>query len=482
MTRWERGIAFLAPPAVIVFLLAAANQIQQSVYNVPNWGRLQKTFVLAAGLPLYYGKFSGPALTTGYGPVSALFYLPVTFLRDPDTVMPAAALMAAFFFFVPAVFFFLSAGRPAGDSKFRWMFAVLLFTLFGFFSLILYSLKNAAFNVHVDAPALGLTALATVFLSTPREKSTAALALSALAAALAVWTKLVTLPILAALPLYVGLAFGKKTLGRYLICLATAFAAVSATLVAAFGWSDLFFNTVTIFSHHPFKENGGWLLFLDKFLREEAMILPMLVPAMILAKKDGASFWKRAWVLPALAGIFLLPASYLGFAKLGGSRNNLSYTHYFLLLAAFISWGELAEDRDWGSVVKKAAVVLVAALTVGQAAYAFSDRFLLAPRQDHARDAYNYIRLHPGEAYFPTLPLVHWLAERKFYHEAVALADREIAGYSADAGHLAAYMPRGMKIIAFPEGNDYMGWLHAPGFGRRGEDPGLPGFWVYRKA
>lgn len=481
MRSWDRAASALVPLAAAVFLFAASNQIAQSVYNDPNWGRLQKTFVLADRLPLYYGQFSGPALTTAYGPVSVIGYLPATLFQEPGTVMRLASALAALYFFLPAAFFF----KP-GSGLSRGPAAISLIA-FGYFSFILYSLKNAAFNVHVDAPTIGLLALAAAFLYFYRDgEKTSVLVLSAVSVSLAVWSKLVALPALAALPLYAGLAYGRKTFFRYLVILGASLAAVSAAVFAAFGTENLFFNLFTVLSRHPLKDGGAagaFLKFADKMLREYVMLGPMLVPAFVLARKYG-DFRRLAaarWALPLLLAVFLLPTAFLGFAKVGGSRNNLAYVNYFVLLAALSAWAELWRDPGLGPLAKKTAVALVAALAAGQAAYAFSDFFLVPPRPDRAKAAYEYVRSHPGEAYFPTLTLVHRLAEGKFYHEAVALCDREIAGLGAGPEHLAAYMPAAMKIIAFPEGSDYMGWLHAPGFGPRSEDPDLPGFWVYRK-
>ena len=263
--------AALVPPAVLIFLLAAAEQVRQAVFYIPNWTRLEKTFLMASGLPIYYGKDSGPALNAMYGPVSAAAYLPAALTSSPEAAVMAASVLAACFFFLPA--FFLLFARDPGKNP----YPTLLFAGFGIHALMMYSLKDAAFHAHADAPALGLSAVAAAFLYFRKGDDTLSLVLSAMAAVLAVWAKIVALPALVALPLYVLAAEGRRSFFRYLFFIAAASACVSLIFFAVFGFENLRFNLIEIPGRHPLKD-GGYVPalagFLNKLGREYLVLLP----------------------------------------------------------------------------------------------------------------------------------------------------------------------------------------------------------------
>ncbi len=467
----------------MTLILLFASQILNSIHNIHNWNRLQKTFVLAAGLPLYHGKDSGPALNTLYGPVSVIAYLPATFFPTPASAMRAACFLALTFYLLPVGWIFW--GRKfshAVDRRWAW----LLFFGFCFLTLMMYSLKNAAFNVHVDAPTLGLGMVSCAFLYFRKKPDCwISLFLSAATAVLAVESKLVAAPLVAALPIYILLTDGRKIFFRY--CGFLLFHGIFWTLLfgSVFGAQNLFFNTVVIPAHHPFKENGGiqaLFLFCDKLIREYLLILPVFFIAVWHREK-----WRRApGILLLVVAALMLPAAYLGFVKIGGSRNALSYTNYFLLTGLMMAWlGSVCQEnaampaRPFG--LKKITVLLMLFLTAAQAAYAVSGILRPAGKINQANVAYEYAKAHPQETYFPTLTPIHWFAEGQFYHDVNAVMDRNIAGYPLTEERLAAFFPARLRLIAFPEGNDYMGWLHPPQFGPAGRDSALPGFIVYQK-
>ncbi len=476
--------AVLVPPAVLVFLLAAAEQVRQAVFYIPNWTRLEKTFLMASGLPIYYGKDSGPALNAMYGPVSAAAYLPAALASSPEAAVMAASVLAVCFFFLPALFLLLA--RDRGKSP----YPALLFAGFGIHALMMYSLKDAAFHAHADAPALGLSAAAAMFLYFRKGDDTLSLLLSAAAAVFAVWTKLVALPVLAALPLYVLATEGRRPFFRYLFFIAAASACASLFFFAVFGFENLRFNLIEIPGRHPLKD-GGYIPALAGFLNKLGREYLVLLPAAAAAAWGSwggekiplrALLASRRWTLFLLLALAMLPLSFAGFVKIGGSRNAISYTNYFLLLAVFTAWAEALRREDRTATRRRAlAVIYLAALTAGQAAYAFFNYFYPPVKINHAAAAYAYAKAHPGGSYFPTLVLVHYFAEHKFYHDPCALMDRDIAGLPLTPAHLAAHMPDRVDLIAFPEGNDFMGWLHRYDFTGPAADERLPGFWVYRK-
>lgn len=479
--RVDRLCAALVPPAAVTLFLSFSREIYNAAYNVPNWNRFEKTLVLAEGLPLYYGKESGLILNTIYGPIAAISYLPAVLFHSPEGAIRAASFLSAFFVFAPIAWLFL--GRRSSSPK-NLVFSLLVFIGFGFFSLMLYSLKNASFNVHTDAPTIGLLSLACVFLYFRKGKEDQrALFLSACAVVLAAWSKIVVVPALLALPAYLLWTDGKKAFMKYLIFIGILAGCLSAVFFSFFGYGNMVFNMFEIPSRHPFKDGGFFLAFpgfLNKLLREYALLLPLGIACILPSTR-----YPRPSRMFIFLGLCLLSSAYLGFVKLGGSRNAMSYSNYFLLAGFLTAWiegvcGEGFSSEKIRALSKKAALVLIGLLTAGQTAYLVSDLLIQPPRRDFVKIAREYAAAHPGEAYFGTLVPVHWFAEGKFYHDVSAIMDREMAGFIITDAHKAEHFPADMKIIAFPEG-DYMGWIRPADFGTITTDDALPGFVVYKK-
>jgi len=75
--------------------------------------RLQRTFALAAGVPLYPPPGEGVAMLPLYGPVGAIAYLPAVLARSPTTALAIGQLLSLFYFFAPPLAWHLLAGRAA---------------------------------------------------------------------------------------------------------------------------------------------------------------------------------------------------------------------------------------------------------------------------------------------------------------------------------------------------------------------------------
>src|SRR3989338_1044447 len=157
---------------------------------------------------IYHGLNDGVVLNTIYGPVAFLLYLPAALTNDPHLSMRIAVGIVMACFFLPALLHFWGRKKPAEDSYAPdTATRFLAFFLFCSFPLVVSALRAAAFNIHVDGAALGLSALAWLPLYCFQNSRCPDpwLWFSALAAVLAVWTKQVTVPLLIALPLYIGL-------------------------------------------------------------------------------------------------------------------------------------------------------------------------------------------------------------------------------------------------------------------------------------
>src|SRR3989338_754023 len=203
-----RAGRFLVLPIFVSLLWLLAYRVLWAIYYYHNWDRLQATFALAHGISIYHGLNDGVVLNTIYGPVAFLLYLPAALTNDPHLSMRIAVGIVMACFFLPALLHFWGRKKPAEDSYAPdTATRFLAFFLFCSFPLVVSALRAAAFNIHVDGAALGLSALAWLPLYCFQNSRCPDpwLWFSALAAVLAVWTKQVTVPLLIALPLYIGL-------------------------------------------------------------------------------------------------------------------------------------------------------------------------------------------------------------------------------------------------------------------------------------
>lgn len=483
LDRIDRWAFAMLPPAFLCLGALVTHKILTSIYYNLNWIRLQKSFVVAHGFPLYYGPDAGPAVNTIYPPVSILSYLPAAFFPSPMASMRIAECISISFFFLPVLWMHLGAKTPRPRPP---LFALLAFLCFALLPFMVSSLRSAAFYVHVDAPTLGLAAMACAVLICARNKeSFLTLGLSAVFAVLAVWSKQVAVPILAALPLYLFLAYGPRAAGRYLACLLGAGIAISGVFIAAYGYEELFFNIVTIPSRHGFRGKEGLppLAYASyKLLKESGLLLAMGLFSFQPFFRRGAlkqkwREWAREhpWSLMLLVSLFMVPTSLLGRAKIGGSSNTLCYTMYFLAIAVTLA---LAENFARRALVAMVGIFLAVQVPCVYYKYLFPDH----KHFNFAQLAYDHIKKYPGKTYFPRLTIMHLLAEKKLYHDSMGLMDREMAGYPMSKEQLAAHLPSDFQQIAFLKGKEGdIEWLHLPEFSQIAADPELPGFFVYRR-
>jgi hypothetical protein len=64
--------------------------------------------------------------------------------------------------------------------------------------------------------------------------------------------------------------------------------------------------------------------------------------------------------------------------------------------------------------------------------------------------AEQFIRDHPGEAYFPWNPQCHLQVEGKYYHFEDAIYDRTVSGFPPSPEHFFRYIPINTKLVCYP--------------------------------
>ncbi len=479
--------AFLFPMAVSIagiFLL----KIQGSLFSDHNWERLQNAFALAHGFPLYHGPNDGPALITIYGPVSVFAYLPAALGKTPTSAMLIAETALICWFFIPALW--LHTGKRKDDPVGQGFsaFKFFLFFLFCYFPMISRPLRDAAFNIHVDGPTMGLMMLACAFLYFRTEKNRMVFfALSAVSAVLSVWSKQVAVPLLPALALYLWAADGRRAALTYCAYLLVSGLVISGIFLVLFNPERLLFNILSIPGSHDLRKGGlpGLIESTFALLGEGAVTAVFAAAAAVYfavtSRPTGLKDWLRNWrgSMFLIAALLLIPTSILGNAKVGGSTNTLCYTCAFLLLAGTFGFRHAFKSP----VTRYALLVLGFVFLCIEIPWVYSRIVRFSKQTNYAETAYAYIKKHPGEAWFPRLNMLHIMAENKIYHSSASLRDRDWADMSISQEHFSRHLPEKMRFFAFQEktSNDKPVLdPYLPKFTYDTTEPELPGFLVYK--
>ncbi len=457
--------------------------------NTPysNWNspRLAPAFALGHGFAMYYGPDNGPVLGNIYGPGLALAYLPTVILPLPSLALKGGLLLTSAYYFLPVILLHLKTemkGLPglvlAGTGTIWFMFMTGSSP----------PLSYVAFAIHADAPAISLCGLACFFLYGRTGKhSVRTFIPAALCSVLAVWTKQTMVPILLALPLYLWLGEGRRVGLAYLRCLTLCAVLISAVFLGWLGVEPVLFNMFVIPGHHPwcqFIENGPlkWLhvfpvpprmqVLLDAFAQ---LLIFCQVPlgtvsAYFVYKRYFSAaklvelrawFATQPWILLALTGLCMAPTSILGRVKIGGDINSFSFSSYFIFLAASLILVQVANrifalefQGSVGNIRRLSGGILLVFTFSIYSATSWEIRRDTHRGSDSADQAFDFIKTHPGECYFPWDPLVHLMAEGRLYHFCYGVFDRELAGYPLSREHILQGLPPQLKVVVFGVGTD----------------------------
>ncbi|HED66765.1 MAG TPA: hypothetical protein ENJ09_14570 [Planctomycetes bacterium] len=409
--------------------------------------RLALSTGMLHGYPLYFGIDDGPILSSIYGPVSVLLYLPAAAFSDITVSFAVASATNILSFLLPVFVVFTVAGRR--DLGLARAFASLtvgaLFT-----SPVVHQILGP---IHVDGPAIGLGFLScAALLSTGGERATTRrLILAASLAVLAAWSKQVHAPVAIGQLAWLVLARGRREASRYFIALAGC-ALVSVLLVAAFfGPFPAWFNLIVIPGSHEFYPFGPIAAELAR------MSLPWLLVlgwSLYTSRHATRAPLTRPFGLFLLCALFLAPTSFLARAKLGGFLNSW-HSHAYLILAASLALFDTiscAPARREILPLARRRVALALALLV----LAFLP-YRRAARAYHVLDGPNlqertlaFARAHAGEVFFPWNPLVTLLTDGRLYHFEWGVRDREIAGYPPTEAHIRAHLPERLTYVMYP--------------------------------
>lgn len=476
--------------------------------SIPEWNadRLSMAFFWKYNFNLYNPEDNvGPLISDMYGPLLALAYLPVTIATSPTWALVLGKLISLGFYFIPVIWLYFS---ETWQTKKQFVWSILALISFFFFTTNARALFYNAFRICADCPALGFSALACIILYKEQNKNEIPLyklLISAIFAVFAVWTKQIAVPILISLPLYILLAYDRKTFKRYLACLVTSGVVISGILIIAFNPQGLFFNMITIPSHQPWEGGDnklGVILSAAEELIGYCLLQGVIVGVGILLtlpdKLAKLKTWiqDNPWLLFVMVSLFFIPTSLLGRVKVGGDANGM-YTVYFLTLTANLillkQTSNLSTEsgQDILQPVSQTgllSIVLMFTLYNINLPIPYISKVLPNFFNNVHQVVYDYSRNHPGQVYFPWHPLSVLMAENKLYHIDSGPFDRYLAGCPISQKDFLAYLPENFTMIAIPAWADERGeygkfYLHyLPDFTQKIEVPELSGFVVYTKA
>jgi hypothetical protein len=478
----ELRLLLAATPIVLLVVagLLASFVLQVTAHDY-SAARLAQSTGLVQGHGLYHGATSGPALSTIYGPVSVLLYVPAALLDDITASMFAASVTNILCFLLPLFVLFL-----CGRGRESRTFAVAFFALTAAGMLAFESMRQMLGSIHVDGPAVGLGILSCALLiGTTEAPGFGRLLAAALLAGLSAWTKQVDAPLALGQLAWLGLAHGRGTAGRYLVALLLAAGATTAAIVLVFGLEAMFFNLLTVPGGHAFQPLGP--------VAREAFLMS-LAPLAVLAWVAGTSrepgrALRSEWALLLFAFVALAPTSFLARAKQGGFLNSY-HSQYFLVAAAGLA---LATSVARGGTPARR----LACVAAGVAALVFLPYGRVASKLENFRAAETnrqetalaLARAHPGEVFFPWNPLVTLFSDRELYHFEWGVRDRDLAGHRMTDEHVRAHVPANLRYLLYPRrvavrrrGVKEVLREHLPGFDSVVELAGAEDYTVYTRS
>lgn len=437
------------------FLATAAAALTFQVRTDLDWNsvRAVASVALSLGYPIYYPPGQGPLWGIIYPPLGFILSLPIALGSTASSAIRIGQALSLGWVLIPlGCIALLPSLRPPNSSRVIAVVAVVVLAACALVSIA--PLTDAAFNVHIDAPAIGLSLFATLLLLAATQRGPRSpFLLAALAGALAVasvFTKqtLVATPL--ALLAFTLLPAHRALLRPFLVGAAVSAVALSAVCLIAFSPSAMLYNTFTVPSRHGFR--GGLLAALQNSLRPLALyLLPVATVALVIRflirpSSPSHAAPERLFLLLAAAQF---PLALAGFLKVGGGPNNLAPPALFLLAALLHAAARalLHPATPRRTPILSLLFFSAACLSLWRVVASANDPILSRPDQ-HA-SSYAALRASPGLYYFPRLPLTHLLAEIRLTHHTWGLTDRENSGETVSPEWLLLHTPPTAQYLAY---------------------------------
>lgn len=489
-----RWLALCAPIGWLSIAAAVAGVLAMAPFRDWSGARLAWSASLLGGYGLYSGPDTGPVLSSIYGPVAPLLYLPALLTGEVTSAMILACAMSVALALGPLVLL-VCRGRMADPRGRVVASAVAVCALAAAFSLP--SIRNIGFQIHVDGPAVGFGLLSCMLLAGTEPPRARKLWAAAGLTALAVWTKQVEVTLGLAQLCYVAVVFGRAAAWSYVAKLAACGLGLGGAFVVLFGFEPMFFHIATIPMSQPLAaelrsldplETGapdyGFIVL--EMLRWSAPFLGLVALLHWMTPPDERASVRRGWMLLVLVGVFLFPTSVVARAKIGGWVNSY-HANYFFVAAAAWALAEFA-CRCWsarrGLRIGLVALVVVSLVELWSPTHTGPLARVPHITDNPQRRVLEYERAHPGEAWFPWHPLAVWMADGRLDHFYWAIVDRAVSGHAMGEAHLRAHLPDGMRYVIHNKtraGADFLAEI-LPGFDATADLPEFPGWTVLERA
>jgi hypothetical protein len=428
-----------------------------------NSARLIEAALVGSAHTIYFLPNTGPALGWIYGPVWPLLLAPATWLPDITTAMIGAASINCLLLLGPLILVVSDAAVQAKADPVtrRWL---ILFCMSG--AICTPWIAAQLRFIHVDAPAVGLALLSCWFLS-KSEPRAANQWLAATLLVLAVWSKQISVGVVAAQLFWLLTRRGTRPTLRYLVRFCVVGLAVTGLFIALFGAKELW-HTLWAFPSHQ-RLRGGPEIFVGGSLSLLLTCLPFVLILLLAGNGKSDGIFLLLFAAGAMAPLGLLASS-----KIGGGPNSF-FSVYYLMAAA---GGSLAttEKRIGVWLRRNLARCTVAGVIAGAAWTRERDGSHFQP-SSNLEASLQLAQSLKGAVYFPENPFVTWWSERKVYHLEYGYLEQMTDGFSPDPQRTAAWLPKQLKYVVYRDIARERAMIRIlPGFDR---SVTLPAFVVY---
>lgn len=412
-----------------------------------NGARLAPSFALARGLPLYALRDSGAHLGWVYGPVFPLWYLPMGLTDNPTIGLLLASVWNIVTIIVP-IHLVARLAAPGAVATARFI------TGLGAILLLANPITRSAFLfVHVDAVSIAWAVVACGALHAAAVRNwRPGLPVAAVAVALSVAAKQVSVILLPATLLWLWLEGHQRLLGRWIFWLAVGCGGLAAVFFATFGGEGMLFNAWLLFSRMPWQ--GGW----DVLYRNIGTIAGAgwLWLAAALAGSWALGFRWREGVSPeagALARLFFCvalwqaPMGLMASMVVDAGLNSFHAANYFLLGGLVMASAALARRqapaglRVWPVLGGVALAAVIAALWPLR-----REELVWTPYRGQ-EELVKLARQHQGKIYLPWNPLTTVITERRIYPFDEALHYLWLARLEPPREAILAAVPAGALVV-----------------------------------
>ncbi|HTJ78106.1 MAG TPA: hypothetical protein VL357_03845 [Rariglobus sp.] len=407
------------------------------IFPLHTWNdvRLEPSFLLAHGLPVYPTQTQGAVTTWIYGPLPVIFLWPATLARNVVDALLAGGMINLFF--TAGIIGIVCVAWPASLSWHERLLA---------FAACVALWPAASFQyIQADNYAVACGLLANLLLIRCGDKAPGASRgwLAALGIAGAVMCKQTSVGLILAQCLWLGWKFSPRVAFVHSVRAGAVLAGLLALTLAWFGPEGVWFNLIEIPSHLP-RTNEVLRRITDPW---PLLVTHIVLPAILLIWA-GRRVWRAeaSLLLPAISWLCVLPAGIAGFMTLGGTLNSLQGLHYLLPPLILASLVEISRTR-WDSRKALAVLSLLVLACLGTR-IALSPLRPFRPITMQLTQATVFADQLRGRIWFPWNPLITFYSDGHFYHAEDGMYVRFVTGHPITYDQARAQLPPDWTVTA----------------------------------